>query len=235
MWHDYDDMTKIWLKSLSKIRNLQQTYTIPEPCCMPTGDSKISDRAAVKLYTLLYYTLTLVMLNKLRCHPTSNFQPIRLLDPGVWYKFAYLMANSADPKSVGFFRSQLIWIYTVFKGRVYPGSAGQGLITHKALSKIVADDILSIFCIFFRENMFEIPCESSTPSPILLESAPVKLRYYIYSTGNWKWDTCWNLEDKSRSKSSINRSKCNYAMPVTSLYFRGSLFYWTKYWCQNLK
>ena len=30
-------------------------------------------------------------------------------------------------KSVGFFRSQLIWIYTVCKGRVYPGSAGQGL------------------------------------------------------------------------------------------------------------
>ena len=35
------------------------------------------------------------------------------------------MANSADP--VGFFRSQLILIYTVCKGRVYPGSAGQGL------------------------------------------------------------------------------------------------------------
>ena len=30
-------------------------------------------------------------------------------------------------RSVGFFRSQLIWIYTVCKGRVYPGSAGQGL------------------------------------------------------------------------------------------------------------
>ena len=24
--------------------------------------------------------LTLVILNKLRCHPTSNFQPVRLLD-----------------------------------------------------------------------------------------------------------------------------------------------------------
>ena len=31
-------------------------------------------------------------------------------------------------RSVGFFRSQLIWIYNVCKGRVYPGSAGQGLI-----------------------------------------------------------------------------------------------------------
>ena len=36
------------------------------------------------------------------------------------------MVNSADP-DVGFFRSQLIWIYTVCKCRVYPGSAGLGL------------------------------------------------------------------------------------------------------------
>ena len=41
--------------------------------------------------------LTLVLLNKLRCQPTSNFQPIRLLDPDCCYKFTYLMANSADP------------------------------------------------------------------------------------------------------------------------------------------
>ena len=29
-----------------------------------------------------WYPLTLVMLNKLGCHATSNCQPIRLLDPG---------------------------------------------------------------------------------------------------------------------------------------------------------
>ena len=29
--------------------------------------------------------------------PTSNFQPIRLLDPGYWYKFTNKMTNSADP------------------------------------------------------------------------------------------------------------------------------------------
>ena len=31
------------------------------------------------------------------CHAASNFQPIRLLYPGCWYKFTYLMANSVDP------------------------------------------------------------------------------------------------------------------------------------------
>ena len=55
--------------------------------------------------------------------PTSNFQPNRLLDPGCWYKFTYLMANNADLDQL----SQLIWIYTVCKDRAYPGSAGPGL------------------------------------------------------------------------------------------------------------
>ena len=29
--------------------------------------------------------------------PTSNFQPIIILDPDCCYKYTYLMANSADP------------------------------------------------------------------------------------------------------------------------------------------
>ena len=41
--------------------------------------------------------LTLVLLNKLRCQATSNFQPIRLLELYCCYKFTNLMANSADP------------------------------------------------------------------------------------------------------------------------------------------
>ena len=36
------------------------------------------------------------------------------------------MASSADPDQLAFL-SQLIWIYTVYKGSVYSGSAGQGL------------------------------------------------------------------------------------------------------------
>ena len=42
------------------------------------------------------FKLTLAMLNK-DATPTSNFQPIRLLDPDCCYKFTYLMANSANP------------------------------------------------------------------------------------------------------------------------------------------
>ena len=54
--------------------------------------------------------------------PTSKFQPIRLLDPDCCDKFAYLMANSADPDQKPTDLDLLC-----LQNRVYPGSAGQGL------------------------------------------------------------------------------------------------------------
>ena len=42
-----------------------------------------------------------------------------------------LNGKQCRSRSVGFFRSQLIWFYTVYKGMVYLGSAGQWLIYSK--------------------------------------------------------------------------------------------------------
>ena len=50
------------------------------------------------------------------------------------------MLNSVDPDQLA--SSELIWISTVCKGRVYPGSAGQGLIAMLSgisFQKILAD------------------------------------------------------------------------------------------------
>ena len=52
------------------------------------------------------------------------------------------MANSADPDQLASSEG-LIWIYTVCKGRVYLGSAGQGLINICAYSLPGADNCLS--------------------------------------------------------------------------------------------
>ena len=41
---------------------------------------------------------------------------------------SYMNDKQCRSRSVGLFRSQLIWIYTVCKDWAYPGSAGQGLI-----------------------------------------------------------------------------------------------------------
>ena len=49
-----------------------------------------------KIIPLFRVLLTLVKLNK-DATPNSNFQPIRLLDPGCLYLFTYLMASRADP------------------------------------------------------------------------------------------------------------------------------------------
>ena len=56
------------------------------------------------------------------------------------------MANSADPDQLAS-RSQLIWISTVCKGRVYLGSAGQGLsLTILSPAMLSTCDFKSHFC-----------------------------------------------------------------------------------------
>ena len=52
-------------------------------------------------------------------------------------------------RSVGFFRSPLIWVYTVCKGRVYPDSAGLGLDPIWLLNSSRQD---SNFLFSFRED-----------------------------------------------------------------------------------
>ena len=46
------------------------------------------------------FTLTLVLLNKLRCHTHFQFSANQIIDPDCCYKFTYLMANSADPNQL---------------------------------------------------------------------------------------------------------------------------------------
>ena len=72
--------------------------------------------------------LTLGMQNKLRCCTFSNWQPIRLLDLGCWYKFRYWMTSSEDPDQLA--SSEANWSgSTLFANAGYIRvSAGQGLM-----------------------------------------------------------------------------------------------------------
>ena len=94
---------------------------------------------------------------------------------------------------VGFFRSQLIWIFTVCKVRVYLGSAGQGLIT--CWVKNVADDILKYFSYFSQKIRFDISCKLSPKEKCLeglvfcshsLKSCGLKLE------SHWKWNSTYD-------------------------------------------
>ena len=74
--------------------------------------------------------LTLVLLNKLRCHAYFQFSANQITWSNLLIQINILNGKQCRSRSVGFFRSQLIWIYTVCKDKVYPGSAGLGLRCH---------------------------------------------------------------------------------------------------------
>ena len=71
--------------------------------------------------------LTLALLNKLRCHSHFKLPANQIPWSGFWTEIHIFNDKQCGSRSVGFSRSQLIWIYTVCKGWIYPGSAGQGL------------------------------------------------------------------------------------------------------------
>ena len=67
------------------------------------------------------------MLNKLRCYAHFQFSANKIAWSRLLIQIHILNDKQCRSRSVGFWRSQLIWIYTVCKDRVYPGSAWLGL------------------------------------------------------------------------------------------------------------
>ena len=97
----------------------------------PCASAALVEKYEKSIYAYLpiwrFAVLTLVLLNKLRCHAHFKFSANQI----TWSKLLILIhilnSKQCRSRSVGFFRSQLIWICTVCKCRTYPGSAGPGL------------------------------------------------------------------------------------------------------------
>ena len=68
------------------------------------------------------------MLNISRGHVHFNFLANEIIWSRLLIQIHILIDKQCKSKSVGFWKSHLIWLYTVCKGWVYPDSAGQGLI-----------------------------------------------------------------------------------------------------------
>ena len=94
------------------------------------------------------------------------------------------MANSADPdqlassESLPFFRSQLIWIYTVCKGRAYLGSADKGFLIGSRITDIwvyYLHYIIILKCFFQDFNWLNTP-KSSTLYTLLVICSTVELK-----------------------------------------------------------
>ena len=106
----------------------------------------------------------------------------RLLELYYCYKFIYLMVNSADPDQL----SQLIWIYTVCKGRVYPGSEWQGLNATNSLPQSCSSEpsLQSFFPSHSHiPSMHSLPTEQANWSALQGEPANWKIHIYLIVLG----------------------------------------------------
>ena len=125
------------------------------------------------------------MLNKLSCHAHFWFSANQITWSRLFIQSQKLTVRQYRTRSVGFFRSQLIWIYTVCKGRAYLGSARLGLIQcmiilqqisssdHFYLClalwvKFSADNILKYFFYFSQKTRFDISCKLSPKETICM-------------------------------------------------------------------
>ena len=94
-----------------------------------------------RLFYAWHFILTLVLLNKLMPRPLLIFSQsdylVQVVDTNS--NTEQLTVQIQISWLLNFFRSQLIWIYTVCKGRLYPGSAGQGLNENKLFWLTISD------------------------------------------------------------------------------------------------
>ena len=117
-------------------------------------------------------------------------------------------------RSVGFFRSQLIWIYTVCKDRAYLGSSGSGLI-FSFLSIYFSFGILPLETPSPNEAKQSIPF--ITPSPMALSETNVDSKaprkVCIFFTAGGQYSRCgqtmqlWNSHNVSITKTHSNMLK----------------------------
>ena len=91
-------------------------------------------------YHYFMCSLTLVVLNKLRCHTHFQFSANQITRSRLLMQTFILYDNECRSRSVSFFSSQLIWIYTVSKDGAYPSLAGLELIPKATnYSKLLED------------------------------------------------------------------------------------------------
>ena len=146
------------------------------------------------------FELTLVLLNKLRCHTLFKFSANQITWSRLLIWIHILNGKQCRSRSVSFFRSQLIWIYTVCKGRIYPGSAGQGLTGDRRLN-----------CILFSYNGLLLNTFLTYIPTVWPNSAEHKLIFSLFFPENklWQEETiCMKYQSLFSGKNKKNISKC---------------------------
>ena len=133
--------------------------------------------------------------------PTSNFQPIRLLDPDCWYKFTYWMANSADPDQLALLQKPThLYLHCLQRQGIYPGSAGLGFkplkrqenLHLKMLSVYVVCWIfLQTFQTYFCIQAKSVDPDQTAPRVWSESTLFAKMTFKITSRGHRRWQLLW--------------------------------------------
>ena len=144
------------------------------------------------------------------------------------------MTNSAHP-------DQLIWIYTVCKGKTYPGSAGLGLICAPSF-----EEVRRAYCFgFIRPSVRSSVCHAFLVSKISKE--PLKLGSWNFATSlkpmTWlNWSELWTFVSVMRFRSNGNIKIMGVDIKARNEILFSSLLYcfltissWfkTTYWSNN--
>ena len=95
--------------------------------------------------------LILIMLNKLKCNTHFWFSTNQITWSRLLIQIHILNDKQCRSRSDGFWRSQLIWIYSVSEDRTYPGSAGPGLTFAMQWANLADNKTDDIFLIFPRK------------------------------------------------------------------------------------
>ena len=140
-----------------RVRNMYLSTASTVFYCYPVRYLNIAGarkKASSKFLPNLHMqVLILVMLNKLRCHPLLIFS----------HYLTQIHARNdkqCRSRSFGFFRSKLIWIYTVCKKQGISGFSRTRVKIAKPLPLVAnsADDKLISFFLFFPENRMWHSC-----------------------------------------------------------------------------
>ena len=91
---------------------------------------------------------------KQHVHPCSLIRDFRARLQNHWILQVNKYRQIWLPIEFGVFRSQLIWIYTVCKGRACPGSAGTGLKGNYGLPLQICSMIRICTFLYFLEDIF---------------------------------------------------------------------------------
>ena len=109
---------------MQAMQTLVNLHICPSDNCPSCISRRRSMALEIVSWSISMKIFTLVMLNKLRCPTHFQFSANQITWSRLLIQILIINDKQCRSRSVGFFRSQLIWIYIVCKGRAYPGSAG---------------------------------------------------------------------------------------------------------------